>query len=141
MNQDTNKKGLLTELKILQWAIEHNISVSIPFGEKERYDMIWDIYNHLLRIQVKTPKIADELGETLTFNCYSVSNGKKHKYTKEEIDFFAIYYNEQVYLIPIEECSISKKIRLADSRDTAKYANKVNWAKDYLAEEVLQKLV
>jgi hypothetical protein len=80
------------------------------------------------------------VGEVISFNCYSVVNGKKHIYSKNEIDYFAIAYEDEVYLIPVEECSVSKKLRIADSKNTAKFANKVNWAKDYLGEEVLKQL-
>ena len=135
-----NQIGAISEAQVLLWCMQHNISVSIPYGDKARYDQIWDINNKLIRIQIKTAKIADDIGELISFNCYSTVNGKKHIYSKDEIDYFAIAYQDNVYLIPIEECSVTKKLRLADSKNTAKFANKVNWAKDYLGEEVLKKL-
>ena len=35
---DTNQKGKLNELKVLSYIIEKGYSVSIPFGDKDRYD-------------------------------------------------------------------------------------------------------
>lgn len=35
---DTNTIGKLTELKILTYIIEKGYSVSIPYGDKDRYD-------------------------------------------------------------------------------------------------------
>lgn len=134
--RDTNKIGAISETKILLWCIENDIAVSIPYGDKERYDQIWDVDGKLLKIQIKTAK-PDELGDVIEFNCYSTSNGKKHIYSKEEIDYFAVWFNDEVYLVPVEECSVSKKLRLADSLGKAKYASKTNWAKDYKAKEVL----
>lgn len=135
-----NQIGAISETQVLLWCMQHNVSVSLPYGDKARYDQIWDINNKLIRIQIKTAKAEDNLGELISFNCYSVVNGKKHTYSKDEIDYFAIAYQNNVYLIPVEECSVTKKLRLADSKNTAKFATKVNWAKDYLGEEVLKKL-
>ena len=63
------------------------------------------------------------------FNCYSVANGKKHKYTKQDIDYFATIWNDKVYLIPVEECSLEKTLWLETPKElsTARLA----LAKDY----------
>lgn len=135
--KDTNIIGAISETKILLWCIENNIAVSFPYGDKERYDQIWDVNGRLLKIQIKTARPLDEKREVIEFNCYSISNGKRKVYSKEEIDYFAIWFNNEVYLVSVEECSTSKKLRFADSLDRAKYASKTNWAKDYLAKEVL----
>jgi len=93
--------------------------VSIPFGDKERYDQIWDINGKLIRVQVKTSRLNrnEKNSENLSihFNCKSVINGKTHKYSKEEIDYFATYWDNKVYLIPVEECSIEKTLRFSSS--------------------------
>lgn len=135
--KDTNITGAISETKILLWCIENNIAVSFPYGDKERYDQIWDVNGRLLKIQIKTARPLDEKREVIEFNCYSISNGKRKVYSKEEIDYFAIWFNNEVYLVSVEECSTSKKLRFVDSLDRAKYASKTNWAKDYLAKEVL----
>ena len=31
---------------------------------------------------------------------------------KEEIDFFATSYNKKCYLVPVEECSVEKTLRI-----------------------------
>lgn len=45
----------------------------------------------MLRIQVKTASPIDEEISAIKFKCTSVSNGKSHTYTKDEIDYFATY--------------------------------------------------
>jgi hypothetical protein len=35
----------------------------------------------------------------------------KRKYTEEEIDYFATAWKDKVYLIPVEETSVSKTLR------------------------------
>lgn len=47
---DTNVKGNLTEIRLLSKITELGYSVSIPFGNKNKYDQIWDINGELLKI-------------------------------------------------------------------------------------------
>ena len=47
---DTNVKGNLTEIRLLSKITELGYSVSIPFGNKNKYDQIWDINGKLLKI-------------------------------------------------------------------------------------------
>ena len=125
---NTNQKGKITELNVLTYITKLGYSVSIPFGDKDRYDQIWDINGKLLRVQIKTASPLDE----------EVSGIKSHTYTKNDIDFFATCWDEKVYLIPIEECSHSKKLRFFSNKSSQ--IKGINWAKDYEVEEVLKKL-
>ncbi|MBQ8619116.1 MAG: hypothetical protein IJ418_16640 [Clostridia bacterium] len=111
-------------------------TISLPWGSKDRYDQIWDVDGRLIRVQIKTARAADDQHSGIIFNCYTVSNGTKHFYSKNEIDYFATYWNEKVYLVPIDECSCQKNLRFFS---TSKYTNlsAVNWASDYEVEKVL----
>lgn len=55
-NMNTNIKGKISELEILTLVTKLGYSVSIPFGDKDKYDQIWDINGHLLKIQIKTAR-------------------------------------------------------------------------------------
>lgn len=136
--KNTNQKGKITEIEVLSHILKMGYSVSIPFGDKDRYDQIWDINGKLLRIQVKTASPVDEEGRAIQFSCKSVSNGKAHIYTKNDIDYFATYWKGNVYLVPIEECSVGKKLRFLPPKNGQ--VKSINWAKDYLVEEVLNNL-
>lgn len=135
----TNQVGKITELKILLRITELGYSVSLPYGEKEKYDQLWDINGKIIKVQVKTARPIDEQNSGIKFNCYSVSNGHKHVYTKQDIDYFATLWNETIYLIPVEECSTEKSLRFFT---TSKCTNlkQINWAQDYIVEEVLKKI-
>lgn len=132
---DVNQKGNLTELQVMAAAIKAGCIISIPYGDCSRYDQIWDINGQLIRVQIKTarPKNREETG--IIFNCYSVSNKNKHKYSKKDIDYFATYWNEQCYLIPVEECSTEKTLWFMLSQDNPRCA----MAQDYLLEKILKK--
>ena len=133
---NVNTKGKITELEILTLITKLGYSVSIPFGDKDKYDQIWDINGKLLKVQIKTCRWKNDEHTGIIFNCYSVCNGKKHKYSKNEIDYFATIWENKCYLIPVEECSSEK---------TLWFSLKINnplccLAKNYELEEVLKAL-
>ena len=62
-----------------------------------------------------------------------------HAYSKEDIDYFATVYNNQIYLIPVEECSSRlQSLRLIATKNGQ--TRGVKWAKDYRLEEVIKEL-
>ena len=139
---DTNTKGKLTELKVLTQIVEQGYSVSIPFGDKDRYDQIWDINGRLLKVQVKTARWKDENQKAIIFSCKSVyarSNKQsvQHKYTKNEIDAFATYWEGKVYLVPVEECSTEKTLWFSPPSNGCK---NVSYAADYEVELTLERI-
>ena len=59
-DKDTKIKGNITELEILTYITKLGYQVSVPFGDRARYDQIWDVNGKLLRVQIKTTKLSDE---------------------------------------------------------------------------------
>lgn len=135
---NTNLKGKITELETMMYVIKQGFSVSLPFGDKDRYDQIWDINNKLIRVQVKTCRPIDDNVSGIIFNCrttYQKKDGcKTHHYTDEEIDYFATYWENQVYLIPVSECSDKKTLRFSSKINL----QNISWAKNYIFEEVIK---
>ena len=130
-----NFQGAITETKIILEFLQKEIEVSIPYGGKSRYDLIADINGNLYKIQIKTARKANTSGEAFLFNCYSMVNGKKYKYSKSEIDFFATFWNDKVYLVPVDECSTEKTLWIDKPiQSTCCIADK------YLFEEVIKTL-
>ena len=142
MLENPNDKGKITEALVLSYILQLGYSVSIPFGDKDRYDQIWDIDGKLLRVQVKTARLNEKEKNSkqnlsIRFNCKSTLNGKTHKYSNTEIDYFATYWNNKVYLIPVDECSTEKVLRFTSSQPNQPA---ICWAKDYEVEEVIKRL-
>lgn len=142
MLENPNDKGKITEALVLSYILQLGYSVSIPFGDKDRYDQIWDINGKLLRVQIKTARLNEkeknpEQNLSIRFNCKSTANGKTHKYSKDEIDYFATYWNNKVYLVPVNECSTEKVLRFTSSQSNQPA---ICWAKDYEVEEVIKRL-
>lgn len=133
--------GNLTELQCITALYALGCDVSIPFGNSQKYDLIMDYKGKLYKVQVKH---ANEVGgEYFTFKTrwqgHNASGYTQTSYTKEDIDLFATYCQNQLYLIPVEECSgASKTIRFIPPKNGQ--IKGVNFAKDYVAEEVLKRL-
>ena len=142
MIQNSNDKGKLTEALVLAYILNLGYSVAIPFGDKNRYDQIWDINGKLLRVQIKTARLNlkeknPSQNQSICFNCKAVANGKTHKYSKSEIDYFATYWGGKVYLVPVTECSVEKILRFTSSQPNQ---SSINWAKNYEVEHILEQL-
>lgn len=121
---------------------ELGCDISIPFGNSQKYDLIMDWNNCLYKVQVKHSSSHDN-GAYFSFmtrwQSHNTSGYKKNSYTKEDIDFFATFFNGNVYLVPIEQCSgAEKNLRIVPPKNGQ--IKGINFAKDYLAEEVLKKL-
>ena len=126
MNLSAKNKGSLTELQCISAFYNLGYTVSIPYGEDNRYDFIADINGILIKVQVKTSSTKDN-GNSYSFSCRSSQTNSKgtinKKYTKDEIDYFATYINNNCYLIPVEECSCRKKLKFVDNNNVSKSNN------------------
>lgn len=130
---DTNVLGKITELDVMSYIIKKGYSVSIPFGDKDRYDQIWDINGSLYKIQVKTCHLCTKNnGKAIEFKTTGTSNGKTTSYTKADIDYFATFWEDQVYVVPVEETSSKKILRFESESNQPN----ISWAKNYTVEEV-----
>ena len=137
MELTTQQKGITTEMYVAAYLLSLGYNVSQPMCQDSKYDLIVDVGHKLLRLQVKTARQTSE--SSIAFNCRSTTkNSVTHKsrsYGLDEIDYFATYWNHQVYLVPVGECSSEKRLHLEKPRQS-------NWSyiEDYNAKEVLEKL-
>ena len=129
--KDTNITGAISETKILLWCIENNIAVSFPYGDKERYDQIWDVNGRLLKIQIKTARPLDEKREVIEFNCYSISNGKRKVYSKEEIDSAIEIIKKQ--FASFEGCELHSLSYMPD--EECNNADNIEWMNDLRTDD------
>lgn len=140
MQLTSKQKGNLTELQCLSAFVEHGCGVSIPYGDNSKYDFIADIDGQLFKIQVKTSSLKDENAikfscRTTHVNCKGVKN---ERYLSNEVDFFATYWKNQCYLIPVSECSVEKTLRFAPPKSGQ--LKGITFAKDYELAKQLEKV-
>ena len=139
MEYTTNQKGLITELEVALKLIKMGYQVSQPLNADCKYDFIVDVNNRLLRIQVKTAHISTKTENAIQFKCRSITGHNEIRtslYSKEEVDYFATYWDGEVYLVPVGECSAEKTLRL--SKEV--FRSNSSYAEDYIASEVLKAL-
>lgn len=124
------KIGEIAEMEFALKAVKRNLCVLRPTSHFSKYDLLVDNGKRFIRIQVKSTSC-----ESGSKNCegYSVSvshgNSKKVKYTKEEIDFYAIYImpKDVWYFIPVAAVD-AVKITIMTESTRSKYAVfKNNW--------------
>lgn len=138
--KNSKELGLLGELKAEYDFIKNGWEVSLPLGDYCDYDLIAIKDGYSLRVQVKS--------------CRKIQNGKMHfyicsrnyhvskKYTKKEIDCFYLFCleNEEGYLLPIEEATNGGQIDLRISPPKNKQKKKINFAKDFVFAERINKI-
>lgn len=140
----TKSIGNVNELKCITKFISAGFDCSIPYGDASKYDFIADINGQLLRFQCKSSRnVIKGNGEidpdAFIFSCTcSTTNTQqtiRHKYTKKDIDYFCTCFNNEIYIIPVEECSNTKTLRLNPPSNNISNYNK---AEDYLFKNVFK---
>lgn len=133
----TQQKGITTEMFVAARLLQLGYNVSQPLCQDSKYDLIVDVNNKLLRLQVKTARPLSE--KIIVFNCRSTTKNsqtnKSRYYQEDEIDYFATYWDNKVFIIPPNECSSEKRLHLLPVE-----RNNQTYAYDYLASEVLSQL-
>lgn len=131
INLTPKQKGNLTELKCISAFYELGYQCSIPYGENSRYDFIADVNGKLLKIQCKTSHEVES--GVIEFSCRScrsnTQSNLQRKYTTNEVDYFCTYWDNMCYLVPINECSASKKLRFIPPKNGQKVG--ITFASDY----------
>lgn len=142
---NTKQIGNLTELQCITYLYGLGYDISIPFGNANKYDLIMDVDGKLYRVQCKhSSEYCDETGEVeyikfkATWQSHNTKGYLRKKYTTEDVDFFATFYQNKCYLIPVRECSFEKILRLKNPKNGQ--TKGVSFLSDYLAEGVISKL-
>ena len=133
--------GNITEVESMLAFLKAGYNVLTPYGDCERYDFVADVKGKFYKIQCKTCSTKDN-GISIEFSCRSSHRveGKciNENYSSEDVDFFATTYNGKCYLIPIEECGASKKLRFQPPLNGQ--IRGVSFAKDYELEVIISTL-
>ncbi|MEK6760370.1 MAG: group I intron-associated PD-(D/E)XK endonuclease [Nanoarchaeota archaeon] len=99
-----NKKQIAKEgeLRFASEFVRKNWRIFLPYGEDSPVDLLIEKDGNFKRIQVKS---TQPINGAIHCRIKSSNNWQVKKYTKKEIDYFAIYdyLNKKGYLIPIED--------------------------------------
>jgi hypothetical protein len=129
--KNTKSIGEVSEAMVIARLLSLGFSVSIPFGNNQRYDIIFDDGKWLKKGQIKTGKLKKGC---VRFNTSSV-NGftKKRSGYKGQVDYFLVYCpdTEKVYKVPeIEVGTGGVYLRVSLPNKNAP-TGRIKWAKDF----------
>lgn len=128
---NSKDRGDETEARAIEKLVSNGYSVSIPFGDNDKYDLLVDDEGDLYRVQCKTAWRNKE--ETIRFNTHSQTtrDGEYHERTYHgEIDAFLVRYpeTETFYWIDVEEATEQKmELRFDAEIDHPS----INWAAEF----------
>lgn len=133
---NSKQKGDISVSRVIAALLEQGHSVSLPFGDNDRYDLIWDDRIDLKRVQVKTGRLRDGVVKA---KLYSVQTHKKgvpfteaSQTYQDDVEVFGIYCPDtnKTYMIPIEEAP-GQELNLRVEPTKNNQQKKILWAKDY----------
>ena len=144
MLDNTQQKGTLTELHCIMDLTSLGIRCLKPIDESSKYDVVADLNGNFIRIQCKTASwVTDTAEEKVAFNIYTccqTTNTKsttRHKYSKDDIDYFYTWFNGQGYLVSVEEATgVTFRWRYEYPKSGQRQG--IHIADDYKIEEVLK---
>lgn len=141
---NTKRRGNITEIECMLAFLKLGYNVLTPYGDCERYDFVVDINGKLYKIQVKSANsnhIEEGYIDFKTAN-KTTRNGSfvRHAYDKSQIDYFMTSYDNQCYLIPVQECSTTaKRLRFIPPKNGQ--IKGITFAKEYELERMVEKII
>src|SRR5690242_19869612 len=102
MFRSRKQQGEWVELQFMARASAQGLTVSKPWGDSVQYDFAVEQGGRFKRVQVKGTASNDGRSYVCNTVC-SAPKRKNRKYTREEVDFFAILVipDEAWYIIPV----------------------------------------
>lgn len=139
---ETLIRGDINELQCILDFQKRGYYCSIPFSGSCRYDVIVDINSKLLRIQCKSSTFHEEDGTLRINTTRSTTNTKetiRYTYSKNEIDYFYTSWKQYGFLIPVEETSTGKYLRVNIPKQGIQSSMSI--AADYLIDNVIKSII
>ena len=134
-------RGDVNELQCILDFQKRGYYCSIPFSGSCRYDLVVDINDKLYKIQCKSSIYSESEGVLKMDATHSTTNTQKttrYVYSENEVDYFYTSWKEYGFLIPIQEVSTKKYLRVNIPRNGIQ--NTMSIASDYLIDNVLESI-
>ena len=134
-------RGDINELQCILDFQKRGYYCSIPFSGSCRYDLIVDINDKLYKIQCKASSYSEDEGVLKMSATRSTTNTQrtiKYTYSENEIDYFYTSWKEYGFLIPINEVSTEKYLRVKPPKNGIQSTMSI--ASDYLIDNVIQSI-
>lgn len=122
-----NDIGCRAEGEVLAALLRCGYAVLLPFGVA-RYDLVFDDGRGFHRVQVKKGRLVRG---SVRFHAASEQTDKRPRYyTADEIEFFGVYCDSNVYLVPVGDVGTEGCLRINPPRNNQ--ITNIHWAKQYL---------
>lgn len=130
---ETKTKGDLGQAIIVADLMKKGHKIAVPIGEDWRFDLIVYRDSKFERVQCK---YTESDGRVIQVKTESTNNWVRIKYTKDDIDWIAVYdkTTDACYYLKSDMFSEGKSLihlRLVPSKNNQIKA--VHWAKDFLS--------
>ena len=135
----TDQKGAIAESAIVHAAIKLGIGVFRPVTDGHRYDLIFDFFPQLVRVQCKWAPLQ---GDVIILRAYSsrrtAAGLLRRVYTAGEIDAMAAYCPDlnRCFYIPAERVDGHQEMSLRTAPSRNNQSERINWADDYAFERL-----
>jgi hypothetical protein len=129
--RNTKAKGVISELAVMEKLASKGLLLSIPFGENQRYDLLADDGERVLRVQVKTGRLRNGV---VKYACCSAHyhRGAKDQPYFGQVDLLAVFCpdNDTVYVLPESELvATSAHLRIDPPKNNMRKT--IRWARDF----------
>jgi hypothetical protein len=124
--------GHRTEAAILLALVKRGYRTLLPFGVNQRYDLVLDCGDRLLKVQCKTGRLRDGVVQFSSQSVQANTRGVRTRSYAGEVDLFMVYCpdNRRVYVVPVDEVpSTGMYLRVDPPRN--RQDKRVRWAADY----------
>lgn len=105
MADNSKKKGDCTVGAVIGQLMKRGDIVCFPLSDNQRYDLIVDHENELLRVQCKTGRLTSN-DSVVKFKCFSVNVRTQVMQRYEgQVDYFGVYCARlnKVYMVPFAD--------------------------------------
>jgi hypothetical protein len=131
VKRNTKAQGDLSELAVMKKLASKGFWLSIPFGENQRYDVLADDGERVLRVQVKTGRLRNGVIKYACCSAHYHRGGKDQPYFGQ-IDLLAVFCpdNDTVYMLPESELVATRAhLRIEPPKNNMRKT--IRWARDF----------
>lgn len=138
---DPKSVGERSEGMVLAALLRAGEQVLVPFGDNQRYDLVVDRGDHMLRLQVKTGRLVTRGSRsgTIAFpTCSSQAHrrngvGGRRDYAGQA-DYFGVYCPETdgVYFVPVSACGRREAVLRVTPPVRQLRRVSLRWARDHV---------
>jgi hypothetical protein len=130
--RNTKAVGDRSEAAVLAALVRAGYKISIPFGENQRYDLLADDGERILRIQVKTGRLH---GDVIRYSCSSSHSHRGGVFARPyfgQADLIAVFcpQNGKVYVLPEKEF-VATRAHLRLSEPANNQRRRIRWAREF----------